>query len=187
MDHRKGETNEMGENGKTKGLMRMAIILALAVLFFVGTPEWLAVLSWKSSALHHFFHANIFHLLVNCWSCWILFRPEGRNNSLLVLFVGYVIATLSYGMAMPLLSRAPIGFSNILMAVCGLSVRHYAPGWWKRSWFLTMIGVNLLMLVTPAVAALTHLLSFVLGLAVGQASRIVKQNARDYERVTGHR
>lgn len=170
-----------------KNAVRVAVIALLVAMRFVSVPDIVSHPCFGAALSHHFFHANILHLAVNCWSCWLLFRPEGKNASLKVLLAGYAIATLAYLVATPLLSRAPIGFSNVLMAVCGLSVRHYAPGWWKRQWFISIVAVNLIMLLTPAMAALTHLLSFAAGIAIGSISCIMKKNKKDYERVAGNR
>lgn len=186
MDHRTGEKGKMGRDYE-KNAVRVIVIALLVALRFAPVPDVLSHPCVGAAFVHHFFHANILHLAVNCWSCWLLFRPEGRNASLKVLIAGYAIATLAYMVAIPFLSRAPIGFSNVLMAVCGLSVRHYAPGWWKRQWFISIVAVNVIMLMTPAVAALTHLLSFAGGLAIGSISGTMKKNKKDYERVAGNR
>ena len=188
MDCRQGTQEKMGTYKQIldAGLTRIALIVLLVACYIVGAPAWLAVPSAKSALVHPFFHANIFHLAVNCWSCWLLFRPKGRNASLAGICFGYIAAVAAYLLAIPLLSRAPIGFSNVLMAVCGLSVKDYAPGWWKRQWFISIVAVNLVMLLTPAMAALTHLFSFAIGLAAGQAVGIYRQTTKDYARVSGH-
>lgn len=167
--------------------VRLSVIAALVAVFFVGIPAFLSSPCARAAFSHHFFHANILHLAVNCWSCWLVFRPQGRNATPKILLAGYTIATIAYLAAIPFLGRAPIGFSNILMAVCGLAVRNYAPGWWRSQWFMTVVAVNLIMLLTPAMAALTHLLSFAGGLAIGSISGTMKKNKKDYERVAGNR
>ncbi len=125
-------------------------------------PMWLAGGStYLTRALtYSFFHANIFHLAVNCLSVWVVFRP-GMKGNLAKLIAGYLIAVLVYAVA-----PGPIvGFSNVLYAICGLSAKPFSNRlYWLNPNTLTFIGVMMLMLLLPHFSASTHISAYILGL-----------------------
>ena len=153
-------------------------ILTTTMLLF-GCPAWLHQDHAYISLAHHFFHANIFHLAVNSFSIWNLFRQGVRYN-LTPLVIAYVIATASWFCT----SADAIGFSNIIFALVGLRTPSFKSSWWKGSTVITFLTINALMLLLPQVSAITHLISFALGCMAAGAQRIINNISRDYRRAS---
>ena len=128
---------------------------------------------------HHFFHANIFHLAVNCLSVWTLFRKDIRY-SMTPLVLAYIIGTASWFCT----SADVVGFSNIIFALIGLRTPSLSHSWWKQSTVILFLAITALMALLPQVSAVTHIVSFVLGCIVAGAYRVVNNLSRDYSRAT---
>ena len=151
-------------------------VLAAVMLLF-GCPEFLHRDDAYISLVHHFFHANVFHLAVNCLSIWGLFR-RGVYYATLPLILAYIIATLSWFCT----SADAVGFSNIIFATVGLRTPSLKHEWWRGRPVIIFLSVNALMLLLPQVSAITHIVSFALGCMVAGAARLYKSIRRDYSR-----
>lgn len=152
--------------------------LAAAQIIF-GCPAFLHDDSACISLVHHFFHANIFHLAVNCLSIWTLFR-RGVRYDIWPLAAAYIIGTASWFCT----SVDVVGFSNIIFALIGLRTPSIKSAWWKQSSVIAFLAITALMALLPQVSAVTHIVSFIFGCLASGAYRIICSLNRDYSRAT---
>lgn len=155
----------------------IGILVTMQLLF--GCPVFLHHDSGYISLVHHFFHANIFHLAVNCLSLWTLFRKDIRYSPAELVSV-YLIGTASWFFT----SSDVVGFSNIIFALIGLRTPSLRHAWWKQPTVILFLAITALMALLPQVSAVTHIVSFVLGCIVAGAYRVVNNLSRDYSRAT---
>lgn len=155
----------------------VGILVTMQLLF--GCPAFLHQNNGCISLVHHFFHANIFHLAVNCLSLWTLFRKDIKY-SITPLVYAYLIATASWFCT----SADVVGFSNIIFALIGLRTPSLRHAWWKQPAVILFLAITALMAFLPQVSAVTHIVSFALGCIVAGAYRIVNNLSRDYSRAT---
>lgn len=155
----------------------IGVLLSIHVAF--GCPKALHMESWYISLVHHFFHANIFHLAVNCLSVWTLFRG-GFSYNLAPLVWAFIIGSASWFCT----STDAVGFSNILFALIGLRTPSLRSRYWRDPAVIAFVAITILMALLPQVSAITHIVSFVLGCIVAGASRIVNNISRDFRRAT---
>lgn len=151
--------------------------MTMQLLF--GCPVFLHHDYGYISLVHHFFHANIFHLAVNCLSLWTLFRKDVRYYITPLVFA-YLIGTASWFCT----SADVVGFSNIIFALIGLRTPSLSHAWWKQLSVILFLAITALMALLPQVSALTHIVSFALGCIVAGAYRVVNSLSRDYCRAT---
>lgn len=154
--------------------MRYIMIILLSAIFFIfGLPEFTG---FALGLTHHFFHGNILHLAVNCFSIWFVFQRWTFKE----LVTAYVVATIAFFYS-PVVS---IGFSNIIFATIGLRTPSFSSKWWRHPNTITFFAVTLLMFVLPHVSALTHVVSLGLGVLVAMVRRQFKQVSNDSKRYT---
>lgn len=163
--------------GSNIRIVIVGMLLSMQLLF--GCPTFLHYDSGYISLVHHFFHANIFHLAVNCLSVWSLFRKHVRY-SIAPLVFAYLIGTASWFCT----SADVVGFSNILFALIGLRSPSLRHSWWKQPSVILFLAITALMALLPQVSAITHIVSFVLGCIVAGAIRIVNSICSDFRRAT---
>lgn len=161
--------------GSSIRIIIIGILVAVQMLF--GCPAFLHQDSGCISLVHHFFHANIFHLAVNCLSIWTLFRKDVRY-SITPLVFAYIIGTASWFCT----SADVVGFSNILFALIGLRSPSLSHSWWKQPSVILFLAITALMALLPQVSAITHIVSFVLGCMVAGTSRIFNSIRSDFRR-----
>lgn len=161
---------------------RYGLIAVLAVFLFVPVPECLYTMEYPAALVHHFFHANVFHLAVNCLAVWNVFSPRTRPEWWL-LPVAFIIATASYFCT----ARPVIGFSNVLFAVAGLRTPSFRSPWWRSRNAWVFMGMMVLMFFLPMFATATHLVSFASGVAVSACVRFHKRLNNDTRRAKGGR
>lgn len=158
----------MGSIGKkTASLIVIAILVA--IYFIVPIPEYMGKDELLSAVSHHFFHANILHLAVNCYATYMLFNARRFT-------LGYIIGSLSYFVA-PI---PTIGFSNLLYAAMGLATPPLYSHWWKKPSTIIFICVTCGYLFIPKVSAITHIASFIAGACITAVVRGLKQSKEDY-------
>lgn len=163
-------------------ITRAIIIAVLAVFYFVPIPDCLYSGEYPAMLVHPFFHANIFHLMLNCLAIWTVFDPRTKPEWW-YLPVGFIIAAVTYWLVDDIL----IGFSTILFAVAGLRTPSFRSVWW-RSWNAWVyIGTMLLMFMLPMFAASAHLVSFIIGVAVAAVVRFKRKLDYDTRRAKGGR
>ena len=158
--------------GSNIRIIIIGILLTMHLLF--GCPTFLHYDSGYISLVHHFFHANIFHLAANCLSVWCLFHKGYRYN-LAPLVWAFLIGSSSWFFT----SADPVGFSNIIFALVGLRTKT-----WKSPSVITFLVITALMSLLPQVSAVTHIVSFVFGCIVAGAYRIVNSTCRDFRRAS---
>lgn len=147
-------------------------------------PAWLAgtEVPYIIRALtYSFFHANIFHLAVNCISVWVLYPRRDVRNFL----AAFAIAVLVY----PLGFRPCVGFSNVLFAACGLRARPFScTYWWKAPTTIAFLAVMVAMCFFPQFSGTNHLAAFLLGMLFTRIdNNILEPIRRDVRRYTGNR
>lgn len=155
----------------------IGILVSMQLLF--GCPFFLHYDCGYISLVHHFFHANIFHLAVNCLSVWTLFRKDMRYGMTQPV-LAYLIGTASWFFT----SSDVVGFSNVIFALIGLRTPALGHFWWKQPAVILFLAITALMALLPQVSAVTHIVSFVLGCIVAGAYRVVNNISRDYSRAT---
>lgn len=163
--------------GSNLRIVIVGMLLTMQMLF--GCPTFLHYDSGYISLVHHFFHANIFHLAVNCLSVWSLFR-KGYQYSITPLLWAFLIASMSWFCT----SADVVGFSNILFALIGLRSPSFSHSWWKQPSVILFLAITALMALLPQVSAITHIVSFTLGCIVAGAIRIVNSISSDFRRAT---
>lgn len=159
--------------------MGLLMIMALSAVFAIaGCPDYLlgggnAIVR---ALTYHFFHANIFHLLANCLSIWLLFRGgRSRLACLKELAAAYCIASLTYFAAL----RPVAGVSNMIFAVAGLRTSALGKTWFKRPETRVFLFVSAVMMFFPQLSAITHLLSFFSGAVLAAVMRAIKSVEHD--------
>lgn len=156
------------------------VALMVAVFFAVPSLDWYSGLGVPLQApLHHFLHANIFHLAVNCLAVWTMFNRRWKEE-VKELLCAFVIGTAAYMAA----SAHSVGMSDVLFAVLGL--RAARQGWWKSFYFAVMWGTILLTAFLPNISGLTHAISCAAGTAVGLAASSFRKLLDDYGKARGN-
>ena len=164
--------------GRDKVIIIIGILTVFLLLF--RCPEWLHSHWWGISLAHHFFHANIFHLAVNCMSLWLMFRNPAIVLKWKTIAAAYVLATLSWFAS----SADVVGASNFIFALIGLRTPSFRHAWWKQPSVRIFLLVTVAMGVIPQVSAVTHIVSFCLGCAAASVSRLINQTSNDIRRVS---
>lgn len=160
--------------------LRYMVIAALAGFFVCPIPDCLYTGEYPALLVHPFYHANIFHLLLNCLAVWTVFDPRTRPEWW-YLPIGYIIASASYLVVDDIL----VGFSTVLFAMAGLRTPSFRSPWW-RSWNAwAYIGTMILMFFLPWFAASAHLVCFGAGVAVASLVRFKRKLDYDTRRATG--
>ena len=141
------------------------ILVPLLVVFCIPNGnEWLLQQNNVLRAfIYHFFHGNIFHLLANALSLYVMV-PRSKVWHLLS---AYIIATLSaFVIASPM-----IGISNVVYALIGVRTPSFDSWWWKHPGTIVFFAVTIMMLFLPNVSGLSHIISFAAGMAISIISR----------------
>ena len=155
------------------------LLVAEALLW--GFPDHMTGSRLAVASLHHFFHANIFHLAANLLSVWVIFA-KGTRYRLSSFVKAYVIATAAW-----FVSGVPsIGMSNMIFALIGLRTPPLDHQWWRQSSVKVFLAVTVVMAFVPNVSALTHVVSFVSGCIMAALSRTFNRISSDYSRASYH-
>lgn len=144
-------------------MVRWALIAALVLVnALAGIPPFLSEDGGYllRACSYSFFHANWWHVAVNCLAAWTIFDPRRKNTAGQILSA-YLIAVLVY----PLSFRPVIGFSNVLYAMIGLRTPPLSSPWWKRGEVAVFLAVTIAMVLIPRFSATTHVAAFALGIA----------------------
>lgn len=131
----------------------------LIVYFLPCANDWLFQQgSVVQMLLYHFFHGNLFHLLANGLSLYVIL-PRTKKWQIVA---AYIIACI---VALPI-SQPMLGFSNVIYALIGVKTPSFDSYWWRHSGTIIFFAVTLLMLFLPNVSGISHILSFIVGVAV---------------------
>lgn len=163
--------------GRSLSICIIGVLLSIHLLF--ACPHFLHSDDAWISLVHHFFHANIFHLAVNCLSIWTLFR-KGYRYAAMPIVIAYLIGTISWFFA----PVDPVGISNMIFAILGLRTPSLKNAWWRQPHVIAFFAISTMMAILPQVSALTHIVSFILGCVAAGALRIINSICRDYRRAT---
>ena len=163
---------------------RDAVIIAtgllLVVLLLSGCPQWLHLDRWYIAFVHHFFHVNIFHLAVNCFSLWMMWSNPLTFFSKTQIILAYMLASASW-----FFSPVDVaGASNFIFALIGLRTPSFKSEWWKRQSVIVFLVVTVLMAVFPQVSAVTHIVSFIFGCIGAATLRVLKKIGNDIRRAS---
>lgn len=163
--------------GNSIRIIITGVLLSIYIAF--GCPVSLHSGSWHIAFAHNFFHANIFHLAVNCLSIWVLFK-KGVRYTIASLIWAFIIGSSSWCFT----SADTIGFSNFIFATIGLRTPSLKNAWWRQSSAIIFFTATALMAMLPQVSGVTHLISFILGCIIAGASRIINSLSRDFRRAS---
>lgn len=155
-------------------MYRLIIIIVLALVWLVADSNHLLECGLQSALLYPFFHANLFHLLANSLAVYSIFTPK-RTDNLRVLLIGYAISVVVY----PFSFRPLIGISNMLYAIIGMRTPPFSSQWWHTSPVRVFLCVTTVMVFVPQIAALTHVISFAIGIAVAHLLRYIKSHSHE--------
>lgn len=156
--------------------MNIFIITILFLLYFTGDiPDFLIDQSTDQltrALTYSFFHANIFHLLVNCIVAYRLFKTKSMRllpRQVLEFFMAYIISVLVYRA----LGQPIVGFSVILYALIGLRSEPTLR-WWKRPQVYFFLVLSFGMLFIPQFAGASHLVAFFTGVTISNVCKVFK-------------
>lgn len=140
--------------------MMWFISAVLLIVYFIPCAnDWLFQQgSVVQMFLYHFFHGNLFHLLANGLSLYVIL-PRTKKWQIVA---AYIIACI---VALPI-SQPMLGFSNVIYALIGVKTPSFDSYWWRHSGTIIFFAITLLMLFLPNVSGISHILSFVVGVAV---------------------
>lgn len=160
------------------------IIIGILVTVFLlfECPPFLHDEQWSICLVHHFFHANLFHLCVNCLAIWLVFKKDVAYHPL-VLIIPFLCGSASWFLS----PVDPVGASNFLFALMGLRTPRLSDPWWRSSSFITFIVTMIAMSLLPNVSAVTHIVSFVFGCMCSILIRTYRTITHDYHRATYHK
>lgn len=162
--------------------VRIILLIVLLIFSVPDIPECLYTGDFPAMLVHPFFHANIFHLALNCLAIWTVFDPKTRPEWW-YLPIGFIIAAASYAIVDDVL----VGFSTVLFSVAGLRTPSFHSPWW-RSWNCWVYIVTMLaMFFLPMFAASAHLICFTIGVAVAAIVRFKRRLDYDTRRAKGGR
>lgn len=164
---------------KTEKIAAGALVIVLVLMYFLTEiPSFMGEDRLLSALTHHFFHANILHLAVNCYATWVL---VGRRFSVCELLIAWVLGSLSYIFA----SAPAVGFSNILFALMGMRTPSLRHSWWRSATTIVFLVVMVGYIFVPGVSAVTHIAAFAMGCAVSAVTRFFRQMESDYGKAKG--
>lgn len=124
----------------------------------------------------HFFHASIWHVLINVWV--LLSIVFVFNISLITIITAFVIASLFpidtlssilYGSSA--FSLPTIGLSGVCYALLGQVAFMVKRRWYYQMWMAIYIGAGFLF---PNVNGWIHLYCYLLGMAVALLNKPIK-------------
>ena len=150
------------KEAKISALVYVAVAL---VLCFIHVP--LAEVgiykgcSFASRLLYPFFHANIFHCLVNCWC--LLSLAFLLDISIPALALSYAVAVFVpvglWDQTVPV-----VGFSGAFYCICGMLTFKVRTKWRWLLWWSFFIGVGFFFSQN---ANLLHLWCYAVGIFIG--------------------
>lgn len=134
-----------------------------------GTPFW-------RHFVYMFFHANLLHLLLNCYSLWFVIHDRTYN---IVQHLGliYLISVLSSIIIVT--EASTVGASAMVFGGVGIgmSANHSVKTW------LLVIAILISGYFMKSVNADIHVVSFLLGLVVTKVYKQLKGASDDYRAV----
>lgn len=162
--------------------MEMRITLGailIAIFVCLPTPEMPSCLTF------HLYHGNVFHLAGNLLALWVMFPPEKDRRGFSRLLLAWLVASAANALA----CERAIGFSGIILALIGMAAPPLYDAHWRKGRTILFIAILLATSFIPGIAGLTHLLSFIGGMALAAANRSIRHLENDYTRLgnTGHR
>lgn len=164
--------------GKSFAIISVGILATVMLLW--QCPSWLLGESWWIALLHHFFHASPLHLIVNSYSLYVILT--NREITAPSLISAYICASLSWFCS----SSAPVGISNIIFALIGMTTPALSNSWWRQPGTIIFFAINIILFLFPQVSAITHLVSFALGCVCAICMRLYKSLADDFRRAAYH-
>lgn len=159
----------------------VALLVVLYIVF--GAPAYLAGQDAPyllRAVSYPLFHANVFHLTVNCIAVWSVFSPKRRHLGR-DLTLGMLISALVYCTS----ARPLIGISDLLFAVLGMRTPALSSPWWRKPEVLVFLAVMFMMVLIPNLAGVPHIAAFVLGMAVAALARKFRSIDEEVRRAIG--
>lgn len=116
-------------------------------------------------------HANIFHLLCNCWCIYSVINDRLINRYIIIPVI-FISGMAAYIAVSPALTT--IGFSGALLAMTGINIAQVPT---RRNW-ITMSALFALWFFIPVMSFGVHLASFTTGLCTGYSVILFKRYDR---------
>lgn len=136
-------------------ISKLVIIAALSVAFFLIDAHNVSAITM------HFAHANIFHLLANCWCVWLIRRAAWIPSYI----IAAVVATA--------FSTHMVGFSGLICAAMGITYGRY-----PSDRFIWALGIMALTGILPYISAEYHIACLTAGFVIGYIYQIAKLYAQ---------
>ena len=156
-------------------MLWLTYAVMLIIFYIPCANDWLFIQSnVVQMLLYHFFHGNIFHLLANGLSFYVI-APKTKTWQFVV---AYAISCL---VALPI-SQPMLGFSNIIYALIGIKTPSFDSYWWRNVGTIIFFAVTLLMLFMPNVSGISHIMSFAVGVVVSIIHRFLSNIKTDAAR-----
>lgn len=126
---------------------KITAIAILALVYFIPCNAAVSTDSvWWTHFVYMFFHANIFHLIGNCYALFLLLNKR-------IVIPAYLIAVIVSFVPMP----PTVGISSMLFAIIGMC--RINSKWEKVLVYIYLISG----LFIPGINGTIHISSFVLG------------------------
>lgn len=127
---------------------KITAIAILALVYFIPCNAAVSTDSiWWTHFIYMFFHANIFHLIGNCYALFFLINK--RN-----VIPAYIIAIIVSFVPM----QPTVGVSSMIFAIIGMCRVNER---WQKIYLYAYLVLGLIM---PGINGIIHISSFVLGL-----------------------
>lgn len=165
------------EKAKIKTSVYVSLIL-LACFLLPIAPQRMAVSissSWWTHFSFLFFHADLIHLLANCYAFYYFYSTwlYGRYT----LAVSCSIAILSSFFADSI--TPTLGFSGVVFALIGINGAYYT----SRSYFISSGIILAIGLLLPFINGLMHLICFCVGVVLSYAYKTIAPYIDEYRRI----
>lgn len=132
-----------------------------------------------TAVTYQLMHANIFHLLCNCWCIYSALNDRLINRYLIIPVI-FVSGILSYIAISP--ATTTIGFSGALLAMTGINIAQFPT---RRNWIM-MSALFGIWFFIPVMSFGVHFVSFITGLCAGYSIILFKHYDRG-RNITGKR
>lgn len=114
-----------------------------------------------TACTYSFCHANIFHLLSNCFAFIIAYNEKMfKRKTIFIIYSCAILAVLPF-------HQQICGFSAVIFAMFGINASLA-----NKKYFLNCIVAIAVGFIIPNTAGTVHLVSFVLGYTIGWANRL---------------
>ena len=113
-----------------------------------------------------FKHANLFHLICNCWCIY-----TAVNDRIINRYLIYTVIITCGAFTFMLYNGNAVGFSGALFAMIGISYSHHLT----RRNTIMLAAIFLVNAIIPNLALFIHFVSFALGFTIGMIIKRIRK------------